>query len=81
MIPGALFPAEVLSAVTLGADVVKLFPASLRGPGYLRALHEPFPFLRLFPTGGISAANVHEWIAVRARELMRGVMRARETAG
>lgn len=66
VIPGAFTPAEILEAVTLGADVVKLFPAAVGGPGYLRALREPFPSLRLFPTGGVNAATVREWFAAGA---------------
>jgi 2-dehydro-3-deoxyphosphogluconate aldolase/(4S)-4-hydroxy-2-oxoglutarate aldolase len=62
-IPGALTPTEMLTAVTLGAEVVKLFPASLAGPRYLRTLQEPFPFLRLLPTGGINIVNLREWMA------------------
>lgn len=52
VIPGAFTPAEILEAVAMGADVVKLFPADVGGPGYLRGLLGPFPALRLFPTGG-----------------------------
>lgn len=66
VIPGAFTPAEILGAVTLGADVVKLFPAAVGGPGYLRALREPFPSLRAIPTGGVNAVNVHEWFAAGA---------------
>lgn len=66
VIPGAFTPAEILGAVTLGADVVKLFPAAVGGPGYLRALREPLPSLRAIPTGGVNAVNVHEWFAAGA---------------
>jgi 2-dehydro-3-deoxyphosphogluconate aldolase/(4S)-4-hydroxy-2-oxoglutarate aldolase len=80
VIPGAFTPTEILAAVTLGADIVKLFPASVGGPGYLRALHEPFPYLRLFPTGGINAANVHEWFAARAVAVGVGSALVRDVA-
>lgn len=66
VIPGAFTPAEILDAVTIGAEVVKLYPAHVGGPRYLRGLREPFPTLRIVPTGGISAANVHEWFAAGA---------------
>lgn len=66
VIPGAFTPAEIMAAVTMGADVVKLFPAEVGGPAYLRALRGPFPTLRVFPTGGVSAANVAEWFAAGA---------------
>jgi 2-dehydro-3-deoxyphosphogluconate aldolase/(4S)-4-hydroxy-2-oxoglutarate aldolase len=60
---GALTPTEVFLAHRLGTDVVKLFPGSLTGPGYVRALKGPFPNIPLMPTGGVSAANVAEWFA------------------
>ncbi len=60
---GALTPTEVFLAHRLGSDVVKLFPGSLTGPGYVRALKGPFPNIPIMPTGGVSAANVAEWFA------------------
>ena len=59
---GALSPSEAMRAVTLGAGVVKLFPRSLGGPSYLRALRGPFPDLAFMPTGGVSPGNVHDWL-------------------
>lgn len=40
---GALTPSEVMTAVEFGAAAVKVFPASVGGPAYLRALRGPFP--------------------------------------
>jgi 2-dehydro-3-deoxyphosphogluconate aldolase / (4S)-4-hydroxy-2-oxoglutarate aldolase len=60
---GALTPTEVFLAHRLGSDVVKLFPGSLTGPAYVKALKGPFPSIQLMPTGGVSAANVAEWFA------------------
>jgi 2-dehydro-3-deoxyphosphogluconate aldolase/(4S)-4-hydroxy-2-oxoglutarate aldolase len=60
---GALTPSEVFQAYTMGSDVVKIFPGSLTGPGYIKALKGPFPYIRMMPTGGVSAANVGEWFA------------------
>jgi 2-dehydro-3-deoxyphosphogluconate aldolase/(4S)-4-hydroxy-2-oxoglutarate aldolase len=60
---GALTPTEVYQAYILGADVVKIFPGSLGGPGYIKALKGPFPFIPMMPTGGVSAGNVREWFA------------------
>ncbi|HET6845467.1 MAG TPA: bifunctional 4-hydroxy-2-oxoglutarate aldolase/2-dehydro-3-deoxy-phosphogluconate aldolase [Anaerolineales bacterium] len=61
---GALTPTEVLQAHRLGADVVKIFPGSLGGPSYVKALKGPFPNIPMMPTGGVSASNVAEWFAV-----------------
>ena len=63
---GALTPTEVMVAQDLGADVVKVFPASLGGPAYLRALRGPFPNAVLMPTGGVNAGNLAEWFAAGA---------------
>jgi 2-dehydro-3-deoxyphosphogluconate aldolase / (4S)-4-hydroxy-2-oxoglutarate aldolase len=51
----------VFQAYSLGSDVVKVFPGSLGGPAYIKALKGPFPFIPLMPTGGVSAGNVAEW--------------------
>ncbi|MQA93159.1 MAG: bifunctional 4-hydroxy-2-oxoglutarate aldolase/2-dehydro-3-deoxy-phosphogluconate aldolase [Streptosporangiales bacterium] len=63
---GALTPSEVMLAVELGADVVKVFPASLGGPAYLKSLRGPFPDVPLMPTGGVSADNIGQWLAAGA---------------
>jgi 2-dehydro-3-deoxyphosphogluconate aldolase/(4S)-4-hydroxy-2-oxoglutarate aldolase len=60
---GALTPTEVELAYRLGADVVKIFPGSLVGPGYIKALKGPFPEIPMMPTGGVSIDNVAEWFA------------------
>jgi 2-dehydro-3-deoxyphosphogluconate aldolase/(4S)-4-hydroxy-2-oxoglutarate aldolase len=60
---GALTPTEVFQAYTLGVDVIKIFPGSLGGPAYIKALKGPFPYIPMMPTGGVSAGNVAEWFA------------------
>ncbi len=52
--PGAMTPTEVFQAWKQGADVVKVFPADVVGPGFLKALRGPLPQVRLLPTGGIN---------------------------
>ena len=58
---GSFTPTEVFQAHTLGADVVKVFPGSLAGPSYLKALKGPFPDIPMMPTGGVNAGNVKDW--------------------
>jgi 2-dehydro-3-deoxyphosphogluconate aldolase / (4S)-4-hydroxy-2-oxoglutarate aldolase len=58
---GALTPTEVYKAHQLGSDVVKLFPGSAVGPDYVKALHGPFPQIKIMPTGGVDEHNVGEW--------------------
>jgi 2-dehydro-3-deoxyphosphogluconate aldolase/(4S)-4-hydroxy-2-oxoglutarate aldolase len=60
---GALTPTEVFQAYTLGVDVIKVFPGSLGGPAYIKALKGPFPYIPMMPTGGVNAGNVAEWFA------------------
>lgn len=60
---GSLSPTEVELAYRLGADVVKVFPGSLVGPTYIKALKGPFPNIPLMPTGGVSIDNVSAWFA------------------
>jgi 2-dehydro-3-deoxyphosphogluconate aldolase / (4S)-4-hydroxy-2-oxoglutarate aldolase len=59
---GALTPTEVMLALELGVTAIKIFPGSLAGPAYLRALRGPFPNVPLMPTGGVSADNLSDWI-------------------
>lgn len=60
---GAITPSEVMAAEDHGADVVKLFPAGLFGPALVRNLRGPFPDVPFLPTGGVTVANVSEWVA------------------
>lgn len=53
IMPGAFTPTEVVAAWEAGADVVKIFPADLGGPAYLKALRGPLPQVRMMPTGGV----------------------------
>lgn len=63
---GAMTPTEVMTALELGVDVAKIFPASLGGPSYLGALRGPFPDAPLMPTGGVSPDNLADWFAAGA---------------
>jgi 2-dehydro-3-deoxyphosphogluconate aldolase/(4S)-4-hydroxy-2-oxoglutarate aldolase len=62
ILSGALTPTEALMAHEAGADMVKLFPARFGGPQYLRDMLAPLPFLRIVPTGGVSAENARAYI-------------------
>jgi 2-dehydro-3-deoxyphosphogluconate aldolase/(4S)-4-hydroxy-2-oxoglutarate aldolase len=64
--PGALSPTEVLAAWEAGADVVKVFPASLGGPAYLKALKAPLPQVRMMPVGGVSPENAGDYVRAGA---------------
>ncbi|NLD74733.1 MAG: bifunctional 4-hydroxy-2-oxoglutarate aldolase/2-dehydro-3-deoxy-phosphogluconate aldolase [Chloroflexi bacterium] len=64
--PGALTPTEILQAWEAGADVVKVFPCNMFGPGYLSAVLAPLPQVRLAPVGGVDADNVSAYIRAGA---------------
>jgi 2-dehydro-3-deoxyphosphogluconate aldolase/(4S)-4-hydroxy-2-oxoglutarate aldolase len=65
--PGALTPTEVLTAWNAGADVVKVFPCdALGGASYLRSLKAPLPHVKLMPTGGVTLANVTDFLSAGA---------------
>jgi 2-dehydro-3-deoxyphosphogluconate aldolase/(4S)-4-hydroxy-2-oxoglutarate aldolase len=66
VMPGAFTPTEVLSAWEAGADVVKIFPAEVGGPSYLRALRGPLPQVRLMPTGGVDLTTAEAFLKAGA---------------
>ena len=55
-----------MAAWRAGADVVKVFPATTLGPGYLKDLLAPMPFLKLTPTGGVDVKTAGAWIKAGA---------------
>ena len=59
-IPGAFTATEILSAYNSGADIIKVFPASV-GANYFRDLRGPFPHIPLMPTGGVNLTNIQEF--------------------
>jgi 2-dehydro-3-deoxyphosphogluconate aldolase/(4S)-4-hydroxy-2-oxoglutarate aldolase len=63
---GALTPTEVYRAYSLGSDVVKIFPGSMVGPDYIKALRGPFPQIPMMPTGGVTAENIPKWFEAGA---------------
>ncbi|MDQ0338269.1 2-dehydro-3-deoxyphosphogluconate aldolase/(4S)-4-hydroxy-2-oxoglutarate aldolase [Caldalkalibacillus uzonensis] len=61
-IPGAMTPTEIVQAHRSGADLIKVFPASVLGPGYFKELRGPLPHIRLMPTGGVNLDNIPAFI-------------------
>jgi len=66
VLPGAGTVTEVRRALLLGADAVKLFPASHLGPKWLRDVRAALPRIPVVPTGGVTATAVPEWIIAGA---------------
>lgn len=66
VIPGTFTPTELLTAWEAGADIVKVFPATVGGPQYLRDIRGPLPQIRLCPTGGVNLENTPDFIRAGA---------------
>jgi 2-dehydro-3-deoxyphosphogluconate aldolase/(4S)-4-hydroxy-2-oxoglutarate aldolase len=60
---GAFTPTEVLNTLEAGADIVKLFPAELGGPAYVKTIMAPLPQAPIMPSGGVTPENVGAWFA------------------
>jgi 2-dehydro-3-deoxyphosphogluconate aldolase/(4S)-4-hydroxy-2-oxoglutarate aldolase len=58
ILPGAMTPTEIFTAWSLGATMVKVFPADQLGPNHLRAVKAPFPEIPLMPTGGVTVETL-----------------------
>jgi 2-dehydro-3-deoxyphosphogluconate aldolase/(4S)-4-hydroxy-2-oxoglutarate aldolase len=65
-IPGCFSPTEILNAHEAAADIVKVFPATMLGPQFIKDVRGPLPQVRLMPTGGVSLDNAGEWIRAGA---------------
>ncbi len=66
IMPGAMTIRDVIEAMELGADIIKLFPGEAFGPSFIKSIKGPVPQAPLMPTGGVDVNNVGEWIAAGA---------------
>ena len=64
--PGVSTPTEVGIAVDAGADILKLFPASVLGAAHLKSIREPFPNNRWCPTAGVTLESIPKWFEAGA---------------
>lgn len=58
---GCMTITEIKEALSYGVEIVKLFPGSAFGPGFVKAVKGPLPQAEIMPTGGVSLDNVDEW--------------------
>lgn len=63
IISGAFTPTEILKAREQGADMVKVFPASILGPSYIKTILSPLPNIPIMVTGGITIDNMTDYLA------------------
>ncbi len=66
VLPGAQTPIEIQRALEAGSDMVKVFPASQLGPGFISAVRAALPQAPLVPTGGITAGHAASWLTAGA---------------
>ncbi|WP_232384712.1 bifunctional 4-hydroxy-2-oxoglutarate aldolase/2-dehydro-3-deoxy-phosphogluconate aldolase [Actinomadura violacea] len=66
VIPGVASPTEIVRALEMGADALKLFPASGFTPAWIKDVRAALPQAALVPTGGVSIETAPAWIAAGA---------------
>ncbi|MFV0393400.1 MAG: bifunctional 2-keto-4-hydroxyglutarate aldolase/2-keto-3-deoxy-6-phosphogluconate aldolase [Coprobacillaceae bacterium] len=62
-IPGCMTIREIVEAMEAGSEIIKLFPGSAFGPGYVSAIKSPLPHASLMVTGGVKLDNIDTWFA------------------
>lgn len=73
VIPGAATPSEACATYVWGAQLTKLFPASLWSPGVLKEMLTALPQLKIVPTGGVTAESAASWIRAGAGAVAVGM--------
>lgn len=72
VIPGACSPTEIYKAYSLGADIVKVFPAGSLSPSYFRELQGPLGYIPLAAVGGITLENGRAFLEAGAKVIAVG---------
>lgn len=62
--PGCMTITEIQTAMRYGAEIIKVFPGSVVGKGFIKAIKAPLPQVNVMPTGGVNLENMHEWFEV-----------------
>lgn len=60
-IPGCMTIKEIVTAMEAGSEIIKLFPGSAFGPGYIGAIKSPLPQASIMVTGGVELKNIDQW--------------------
>lgn len=61
VICGCMTPTEIMTALELGVNMIKLFPASILGLDSIKAIKAPIPQALIGPTGGVNLENITLW--------------------
>lgn len=89
-VPGCMTPSEIIRAETMGAQMIKLFPGNVLGPGFMSAIKELFPNLRFMPTGGVEMDrdNIAGWfkagvcaVGMGSKLVTKQLLEAKDYAG
>lgn len=59
--PGCMTVTEMQTAMRYGSEIIKIFPGSVLGQGFVKAVKAPLPQVNIMPTGGVNLENMHEW--------------------
>jgi len=65
-LPGCMTPTECAAAHGYGADFIKVFPAGVLGPAYIKALKAPLGHLKFLAVGGVDAGNIPDFLRAGA---------------
>jgi 2-dehydro-3-deoxyphosphogluconate aldolase/(4S)-4-hydroxy-2-oxoglutarate aldolase len=73
-VPGCSTPSEISRAEEMGADIIKVFPADVLGPQFIKDMLGPCPWSKLMPSGGVEATkeSISSWIKAGAAALNMG---------
>ncbi|AZR71970.1 2-dehydro-3-deoxyphosphogluconate aldolase [Anoxybacter fermentans] len=66
VMPGVMTPTEIVTAWEAGADLVKVFPAQVVGPEFIKSVKGPLNHIKMIPTGGINLDNAADYIKAGA---------------
>lgn len=69
VVPGCYSPTEIINGWEAGADLIKLFPASVGGPRLVQAILAPLPQVRIVPVGGVDLDTAADFIRKGATAL------------
>lgn len=64
--PGCMTIKDVVSALELGCDIIKLFPGDIMTPNMIKDIKGPIPNANIMPTGGVSVENLKDWFKAGA---------------
>lgn len=60
--PGCMTVTEIVNALEIGVDLVKVFPGSIVGVSFIKAIKSPLPQVMLMVTGGVNVDNINSWL-------------------